>query len=85
LATNDDSSTGLVDLGFPINFFGNTFSQGFVNNNGNMTFDSALSTFTPFGLSNADRVIIAPFFADVDTDVSGSSPVTYGEGTVAHL
>ncbi len=82
LAPNDDSSTGLVDLGFPINFFGNTFSQGFVNNNGNMTFDSALSTFTPFGLSNADRVIIAPFFADVDTEVSGSSPVTYGQGTV---
>jgi hypothetical protein len=32
LARNDDRSTGLVDLGFPINFFGNTFSQGFVNN-----------------------------------------------------
>gem|GEM_PF-769224 len=82
LAANDDGSTGLVDLGFTMNFFGNTFSQGYVNNNGNMTFDSALSTFTPFGLSNADRVIIAPFFADVDTYVEGSSPVTYGQGVV---
>ena len=80
LAPNDDSSTDLVDLGFPINFFGNTFSQGYVNNNGNMTFDSALSEFTPFGLLDSERVIIAPFFADVDTEVTGSSPVTYGQG-----
>ena len=82
LAANDDGSTGLVDLGFTMNFFGNSFSQGYVNNNGNMTFDSSLSTFTPFGLSNANRVIIAPFFADVDTDVLGSAPVTYGQGNV---
>ncbi len=80
LAPNDDESTELVDLGFPINFFGTTFNQGFVNNNGNMTFDSALSEFTPFGLLNSERIIIAPFFADVDTEVSGSSPVTYGQG-----
>ena len=82
LAPNDDGSTGLVDLGFGINFFGNTFSQGFVNNNGNMTFDSQLGTYTPFGLADTNQIIIAPFFADVDTSVPGSSPVTYGQGTI---
>lgn len=82
LAANDDSSTGAVDLGFNINFFGTGFNQVYVNNNGNITFDQPLSTFTPFGITNNTTKIIAPFFADVDTAVAGSSPVTYGTGTV---
>jgi len=80
LAPNDDGSTGLVPLGFTIDFFGQQFSQGYVNNNGNITFDGALSTYTPFGLTATNRKIIAAFFADVDTAVQGSNPVTYGQG-----
>jgi hypothetical protein len=54
-----------------------------VNNNGNVTFNSGLSTFTPFGLTGAvAQPIIAPFFADVDTRNLGSAEVTYGTGTV---
>ncbi|MCT8127267.1 VPLPA-CTERM sorting domain-containing protein [Alishewanella sp. BS5-314] len=79
LARNDDGSTGLIDLGFTANFFGVNFTQLYVNNNGNVTFDSALSTFTPFNLTATNRQIIAPFFADVDTRNSGN-PVTYGQG-----
>ncbi len=82
LPPNDDGSTGLVALGFSINFFGNAFTNGYVNNNGNMTFDQALGTFTPFPLLATDRIIIAPFFADVYTRSEGSSPVTYGQGVV---
>jgi hypothetical protein len=86
LAANDDGSTGLVNLGFSANFFGTTYTDAYVNNNGNITFDSALSTFTPFGLSGANRVIIAAFFGDVDTRAPGSNPVTYGTGTLGgHL
>lgn len=82
LPANDDGSTGLVGLGYSLNFFGNTYSSLFVNNNGNVTFNSALSTFTPFGLTGAvTQPIIAPFFADVDTRGSGSGLVTYGTGT----
>lgn len=80
LARNDDGSTGLVNIGFNVNFFGLTFSQLFVNNNGNITFDAALSAFTPFGLTNTNRQIIAPFFADVDTRLAGDE-VTYGTGS----
>lgn len=80
LAANDDGSTGLVNIGFSLNFFGTNYSQLYVNNNGNVTFDSALSTFTPFGLAGTNRVIIAPFFADVDTRAAGSNLVTYGSG-----
>ena len=82
LAPNDDGSTGAVSLGFAANFFGTTYGQTYVNNNGNITFGSPLSTYTPFGLTtNLGAPIIAPFFADVDTRVAGS-PVTYGTGTV---
>ena len=79
LRANDDGYTGLVDIGFTTNFFGNDYTQLYVNNNGNVTFDSPLGTYTPFDLTSTQRVIIAPFFADVDTRSSGS-PVTYGTG-----
>jgi hypothetical protein len=85
LARNDDESTGSVSLGFSgsLNFFGASISSGFVNNNGNMTFDSALGTYTPFNLNTTNRQIIAPFFADVDTrNASFGDAVTYGTGTV---
>ena len=81
LAANDDGSTGLVSLGFTVDFFGLEFDDAYVNNNGNITFDSTLFTYTPFDLTSTGRQIIAPFFADVDTRTD-SNPVQYGTGTV---
>ena len=81
LAANDDGSTGLVSVGFELNFFGVLANQLYVNNNGNVTLDDSLSTFTPFDLNNTGRQIIAPFFADVDTRSAGEL-VTYGAGSV---
>jgi hypothetical protein len=81
LAANDDGSTGLVDIGFSINFFDVNATQLYVNNNGNITLDNSLSTFTPFDLTSTGRQIIAPFFADVDTRNAGDA-VTFGQGTV---
>jgi hypothetical protein len=80
LPPNDDGSTGSVPLGFTANFFGTSYTSAFVNNNGNLTFDAPLSTFTPFDLSATQRVIIAPFFADVDTRTG--NVLNYGTGTV---
>ncbi len=81
LPANDDGSTGLVVLPFSINFFGTTYGDTFVNNNGNITFTSALSTFTPSALNGPTaRPIIAPFFADVDTRGAGSGLTSYGTG-----
>lgn len=82
LPANDDGSTGAVPVGFDLDFFGVMTDEVFVNNNGNITLDSPLDTFTPFDLTSTGQQIIAPFFADVDTRGSGSSPVTYGTGTV---
>ena len=55
-----------------------------MNNNGNITFDSSLPTYTPFPLAAVDREIIAPFFGDVDTRATGSEVVRYGYGTVVY-
>ncbi|MDE3198037.1 MAG: putative Ig domain-containing protein, partial [Acidobacteriota bacterium] len=88
-AGDDNSSDTAVPLGFgPVNFFGQSFSDVWVNNNGNLTFGSLLSAFTPNGLAqgvSCDETetpcpIIAPFFADVDTD--GAGTVYYGTARV---
>lgn len=72
LPANDDSSTNLLDLQFDINFFGRTYSSFFVNNNGNITFESALGAFTPDPFPVANQPMIAPYWADVDTRVAGN-------------
>jgi hypothetical protein len=82
LAANDDGSTGSAAIGFNINFFGSNYSNLFVNNNGNVTFNAPLGTFTPFSLLSTATPIIAPFFADVDTRGPGSGLVQYGQNTL---
>lgn len=82
LARSDDDSTGLIDIGFGVNFFGLTFDQVFVNSNGTVTFDAVLPAYSDADLDSTFRQVIAPFFADVDTRAAGD-PVTYGQGMVA--
>lgn len=82
LPRNDDGSTGLVPLGFTANFFGTNYAGLFVNNNGNVTFNGPLGTFTPFPLLSTNVPIIAPFFADVDTRNLASGIVHYGNSVV---
>lgn len=87
LAANDDGSTGPVALPFVANFFGHQYGYLYVNNNGNVTFNAPMSTYTPFRITSQTPPIIAPFFADVDTRGSGSQLVSYsteaGPGTFA--
>jgi hypothetical protein len=83
LARNDDASAGPIPLGFTANFFGTPQTSVYVNNNGNITFDGPLGTFTPFGLLTSTIPIIAPFFADWDTRPSGFGVVQYGQDTLA--
>jgi len=78
LPANDDSSTGLLNLDTVMsggmNFYGTTYSGLYLNNNGNVTFNSSLSTYTPYALTgNTGNPIIAPFFADVDTRGTGGN------------
>ncbi len=51
-----------------LKFYGSNYNGLYVNNNGNVTFGSALSTFTPGTIGAGSSLkIIAPFWADVDT------------------
>ncbi|ANH38095.1 Dioxygenase [Nocardioides dokdonensis FR1436] len=84
LPPNDDESSDAVALPFALSFFGQPYSDVFVNNNGNVTFGEELSAYTPSAFSSdagggySGPPIIAPFFADVDTRGEGSNVVTYG-------
>jgi uncharacterized protein (TIGR03437 family) len=89
LPANDDGSTGAVNLNIDgqggINFFGQNFTQIYVNNNGNVTFQSPLSQFTPDGLAaGVGLPIIAPFFADVYT-IGNSGLVMYGNAVINNV
>lgn len=64
---NDDSSSNLLDLPFALNFFGTTYNQFYVNNNGNITFNNPVSSYTPSPFPISNQPMIAPFWADVDT------------------
>ena len=75
LTANDDGSTGVLNLGFSLNFFGSAYTQYYINNNGNITFGGALSSYTPAGPQGATQPVISPFFADVDTRGAGSGLV----------
>lgn len=82
LSANDDDSSSEIELGFQIDFFGIDQDKVFVNNNGNVTFGSGMRNYTSGPLSDIDRPVIAPFFADVDTANGLGNEVTYGQGHV---
>ncbi|WP_375403618.1 nidogen-like domain-containing protein [uncultured Sphingomonas sp.] len=83
LARNDDGFTSNLSLGFSANYFGTTYTDTFLSNNGYLTFNSGQSTFTPLGLGAgySGQPIIAAFFADVDTNNLSSALAAYGTGT----
>lgn len=64
---NDDGTSGQLSLPFSVNFYGNTFNNFYVNNNGNISFGQGSGTYTPSPFPSSSLPIIAPFWADVDT------------------
>ncbi len=78
LYQNDDGSTAGITL--PFNFclyggtVGNAANQLYINNNGNISFGSAYSTFSAVAFPSTAYIMIAPFWGDVDTE----SPITDG-------
>lgn len=79
---NDDGSSTLIPLGFNFCFYGTTYNSCYINNNGNITFNDALFSFSAGGFPagnpvNLDTIMIAPFWGDVDTRNAGSGLVYY--------
>ncbi|MCB9592286.1 MAG: hypothetical protein H6719_06110 [Sandaracinaceae bacterium] len=71
LPPDDDGSSASIPLApeFPsgLEFFGTRYTDLFVNNNGNVSFDLPLSAFTPMPFPVAAQPMIAPWWGDVDT------------------
>lgn len=69
----DDCSEGPVALGFNISICGTNYNQLYINSNGNVTFGNGFTTYTPVGMPNSTtEVMVAPFWADVDTRSCGT-------------
>ncbi|SNS40706.1 PEP-CTERM protein-sorting domain-containing protein [Sphingomonas laterariae] len=85
LGACDDCFSNAHALGFSANFFGTTYSDIYISNNGYLTFGSGQGDYTPDGLgaAYAGLPIIAAFFGDVDTRGAGSALATFGTGTYA--
>ena len=68
---NDDgSSNGILlvpEFEFGLQFFSESHDTVFVNTNGNITFSGPFPGYTPYPFPVADRPMIAPYWADVDT------------------
>ena len=77
MTANDDGYTSEMAIPFSFQFYGNTLNSFYINNNGNVSFGSAYSTYTPSGFPVSDFPMLAPFWADVDTRGSGSGLVYY--------
>jgi hypothetical protein len=75
---NDDDSSERLDLPFSLNFFGTNYNKFWVNNNGNVSFNGPLSTFTPNPFPQSNQPLIAPWWADVDTRNLASGLVYIG-------
>ncbi|WP_344056769.1 Ig-like domain-containing protein, partial [Nocardioides hwasunensis] len=81
LGRNDDGSSPGQALPFELNFFGTRYRTVFVNNNGNLTFNAGMSTYTPFQVTASTPPIIAAFLADVDTTNAASGITAWGTTT----
>lgn len=72
MGPNDDGSSDLQSLAFSFDLYGQSFSNLYVNNTGNLSFGDSYSSFSPSGFPFCGRTLVAPFSADVDTS-SGAS------------
>lgn len=77
MAPNDDGSSTLINLPFTFCLYGDNYTSLYINNNGNVSFGSPYGTFSSTGFPSANFVMVAPFWADVDTRPVGGGTVYY--------
>ena len=68
---NDDYYTSVIQLPFAFDFYGTTYTEFYINNNGNVSFGNPYSTYTSYGFPVNEFPMLAPFWADVDTRSGG--------------
>jgi len=78
---NDDDTFGPVALPFSIDFFGTTYHNMIVSNNGNVQFNSNNGSYTPTALNiQTIGAMIAPFWTDLDSRSDPLGAIAAGTG-----
>ncbi|XP_056399354.1 alpha-tectorin-like [Hyla sarda] len=69
----DDGTSGEIPLSREFKFFGKSYKSLHVNNNGVISFNMAVSQYTPdpFPLTNGEA-FVTPYWGDVDNDLGGN-------------
>ena len=73
----DDGSTPVKNLPFTFCMYGSTYNACYINRNGNISFVNSSAVYSSTGFPNSNDVMIAPFWADVDTRNLSSGLVHY--------
>ena len=84
LGRADDTSSGSIPIGFPVNWFGTEYTSVIINNNGGLSLDDGRGAFNSYrgiDLSTTTRPLILPLFTDMDTTNAATTPVQYGQVT----
>jgi gliding motility-associated-like protein len=74
---NDDGSSPNITLPFNFCFYGQNNNSCYINNNGNVSFGASYGTFSANPFPDPTFIMVAPFWADVDTRAAGSGVVYY--------
>ncbi len=82
MGPNDDFSSGLITIPFQFNLYGDLYTNLYINNNGNVSFDAPWGTFTATPFPTASFAMVAPFWGDVDT--RGDDGLGLNGGTVEY-
>lgn len=77
LHRNDDESVELTNIGIDFDWFGETKTGLYINNNGNLSFDTSVRSYNPNGFTADSTHMIAPFWADIDTRGSVDGYIWY--------
>lgn len=72
MTPNDDGSTGLIPIPFTFCLYGTNYNSLYINNNGNVSFGISYPTFSSNPFPDPSFVMVAPFWADVDTRGTGT-------------
>ena len=68
----DDGYYGPIALPFTFTFYGNTWTELYINTNGNVTFGGGYTAYTATGFPDAGGPdMVAPFWSDVDLGGTG--------------
>ena len=77
MAPNDDGSTGLISIPFTFCLYGTNYTNLYINNNGNISFGTPYGTFSSNPFPDPSFIMVAPFWADVDTRPAAGGTVKY--------